>query len=470
MAKKLWGGRFKKKTDPLVEVFTKSIQFDKKLILADIYGSILHVCVLYKSGIIREDEKNKLIAGLKTLDDQASNGTLSPGEDVEDIHTYIQNQLEAMPEVGDLALKLHTLRSRNDQVALATKFYTKKELLTVRSAILELIRALWIVGMGHKDVRIPGFTHLQHAQPILLKDYLLAYGEMLGRDENRLNYIAKNMVISFGAGALAGTPIDYSDYEKAAKEFIKSYPYAKDFKISATVSSLDVVSDRDFIIEVVDALSIIAMHLSRLAEDLIIWCTKEFDFVEIDEAYCTGSSLMPQKKNPDALELIRGNTGRFYGNLMSVLTMMKGLPLSYNRDMQLDKEPLFNSIETITMELKIMKGIIETLKFNEDAIKKHLEDESLYVTDLVYYLVKKKRIPFATAHTLIGELVAYSLKTGKDIKKMNQSELNRISDKLVKDEIMVYFDPGHSIALKTSFTRKSMQKAVEKSLKSLQHK
>lgn len=445
MAKKLWGGRFSKKTDPLVEEFTKSIQYDQKLAYYDIIGSRLHIAILKDVGYLTQEEWSKLLEGLNAIETKVKAGTK-----YEDIHTYIQNELQK--KVGDLALKLHTARSRNDQVVFSTKLYCKGELEGLKLDIYLLTNVLAALAKKNNHIIIPGVTHLQHAQPVYLKDYLGAYIVMLERDKSRLEYISNHMRISMGAGALAGTPIPAEKYNVKAAELIKGLRKVGVNDIEVTTNSLDTVSDRDFVIEIISALSILAMHLSRLAEDLIIWSTKEFDFVEIDEAFCTGSSLMPQKKNPDVLELIRGYAGRLYGNLMSVLTMMKGLPLTYNRDMQLDKEPLFNSFEIVSSELKVLTGLIKTLKFNEKKIKEQLKDESLYATDLVYYLVAKK-IPFKGAHTIIGKLVKYALDNEIQIKDMPENLLKKFSNKIVKKEIIKLFDPLVSVKSKKSIKR-----------------
>jgi len=433
MAKKLWGGRFSKKTDPLVEVFTKSIQYDYKIAKYDLLGSLSHVVILKKSGYLTADEALKLGRALHEIFESVRKGIFKPYSKSEDIHTNIQTLLQK--KVGNLALKLHTARSRNDQVVFATKLYCKDTMLDLRNDIQKFIKAIKGLVDKNNKIIIPGFTHLQHAQPVWLKNYLQAYVEMLLRDVDRLDYISKHIKITMGAGALAGTPMPALKYGKYI-----------------TSNSLDTVSDRDFVIEIISALSIVAMHLSRLAEDLIIWSTKEFDFVEIDESYCTGSSLMPQKKNPDVLELIRGYTGRLYGNLVSVLTMMKGLPLTYNRDMQLDKEPLFNSFEIVSLELKVLAGLIKTLKFNKAKIEEHLKDESLYATDLVYYLVDKN-IPFKEAHTIVGKLVKYSLDNSIEIKDMPENLLKKFSNKFVKKEIIKLFDPLVSVKSKKSIKR-----------------
>ena len=453
MAKKLWGGRFGKETNPLVEEFTRSIHYDKKLAEYDVVGSVLHVAILEKCKYLSKDEAAKLKNGLSLIYKRVTDKKFNPGTRDEDIHTFIQNELQK--NVGDAALKLHTARSRNDQVVFATKLYCKDNIEIIRKDALSLISALIKLCDENTGLIIPGFTHLQHAQPVYLKDYLWAYIMMFGRDRNRLSYISKNIKISMGAGALAGTPIKAVSYNIKTEELLnefKSIGISKYIDLTVTVNSLDVVSDRDFVIEIISALSILAMHLSRLSEDLIIWATKEFDFIEIDDAYCTGSSLMPQKKNPDVLELIRGYAGRLYGNLVSVLTMMKGLPLTYNRDMQLDKEPLFSSFEIVSSELRVLEGLINTLKFNKKKIAEHLKDESLYATDLVYYLVDK-RIPFKEAHAIIGKLVKYSIDNEIEIKDMPEDRLKEFSDKFVKKEIVKLFDPRVSVKSKKSIKR-----------------
>ena len=462
MAKKLWGGRFSKKTDPLVEKFTQSIQYDKKLAEYDLLGSILHVRILERSAYLAKPEADKLEEELINIAKDIDKGTFQFDETCEDIHTNIQNILE--DKLGELALKLHMARSRNDQVVFATKVYCKVAMDDLGNSISDFIKAIEDLVKINSDIIIPGFTHMQHAQPVYLKDYLGTYVEMLKRDQQRLKYISNNMKITMGAGALAGTPISSSEYSINVEEILKESMFLKLkelLTIEATSNSLDAVSDRDFVIEIISALSIIATHLSRLAEDLIIWSTKEFDFVEIDDAFCTGSSLMPQKKNPDVLELVRGYAGRLYGNLVSVLTMMKGLPLTYNRDTQLDKEPLFNSFEIVSSELKVLKGLIKTLKFNEEKIREHLKDESLYATDLVYYLVDKK-VPFKEAHTIVGKLVKYSLSNEIQIKDMPENLLKKFSNKFVKKEIVKLFDPLVSVKSKRSIKRKNIVDMLSK--------
>jgi argininosuccinate lyase len=451
MSKKLWGGRFAKKTDPLVEKFTKSIHYDYKLAEYDVIGSITHVQILKNAGYLTYTEAFSIIKELILILQSIRKGLFKLDSKSEDIHSQIQNMLEK--KLGDLVLKLHTARSRNDQVIFATKIYCKWAVLSlINKDMKHLINSITKLADENKNIIIPGFTHLQHAQPVYLKDYFGAYESMLRRDVRRLLNISQNIEIFMGAGALAGTPIVSKEYNQKIEKYIREIGIDKSFNIKPTINSLDAVSDRDFVIEIISALSIIAMHLSRLAEDLIIWSTKEFDFIEIDEAFCTGSSLMPQKKNPDVLELVRGYASRLYGNLVSVLTMMKGLPLTYNRDMQLDKEPLFNSFEIVSSELKVLSGLIKTLKFNKNKIKEHLKDESLYATDLVYYLVKKGE-SFKKAHDIVGKLVKDSLEREGGIQGMSDKDLKRYCAKFVKSEILKLFDPLESVRSKKSIKR-----------------
>ncbi len=453
MAEKLWGGRFSKKTHPLVEGFTASLRYDYKLAEYDLLGSMAHVHILKKAGFLTVREASALTRGLGSIYASVKNGAFAPDPASEDIHTAIQNLLQK--RVGNIALKLHTARSRNDQVVFATKFYCKMAIAKLCVDIERLEEAISHVARRHAHIIIPGFTHLQHAQPVYVKDYLGAYIEMLKRDEERMRHIFENLKITMGAGALAGTPIEARKYNIKASEFLKDMgAAAASFNITVTTNSLDVVSDRDYVIEVLSALAVIGMHMSRLSEDLIIWSTQEFDFVELDDSFCTGSSLMPQKKNPDALELVRGYAGRLSGNLVSVLTMMKGLPLTYNRDMQLDKEPLFGSFEIVSGELKVLEALMRTLKFNESKIRKALEDESLYATDLVYYLVSKG-VPFKDAHTIVGKLITYSINYSIEIKSMSESLLKKFCTKFVKAEIVKLFDPEYSVRSKKSIQRKA---------------
>ena len=448
MTKKLWGGRFQKKTDPLLERFARSISYDQKLAAFDVLGSAIHVQILKEAKLLKPVEANRLDLSLQSIYMDIDSGKFNADFKCEDIHTNIQNLLEK--KVGNLALKIHMARSRNDQVVFATKLYCKTEMFKVGIEIENLIKSFKYLISKDKDLVIPGFTHLQHAQPVYLKDYLSVYVAMLMRDYERLKYIHKHIVVTMGSGALAGTPIKANIYFKKVQKVLKKIGISESIKPAS--NSLDTVSDRDFVIETLNALAIIGIHLSRLSEDLIIWSTKEFDFVELDESFCTGSSLMPQKKNPDALELMRGYSARAIGNMVSVLTLMKGLPLTYNRDMQLDKEPLFSSFEIVSSELKIMAGIIKTLKFNKAKIEKHLEDEGLYATDLVYYLVGKG-VAFKEAHTIIGKLIKHALDNSIEIKSMPGNELKRFSDKLIRKDIIKLLNPKVSVESKKSIKR-----------------
>lgn len=438
MAKKLWGGRFDKPTDPLVEDFTRSIQYDYVLAECDLVGSIYHVEILKRAKILTPSEAAKLKKALEAMLKSVKDGSFKIDINCEDIHTNIQNLLQ--DKVGDLALKLHTARSRNDQVVFATKLYARARIDEIKADIAKLILAIETLAVKNKDIIIPGMTHMQHAQPVYLEDYLMAYAHMLYKDGMRLECIENTIHMTMGSGALAGTPIASKHYDMGGC-------------VEPTDNSLYSVSDRDFVIEILSSLSITGMHLSRLSEDLIIWSTKEFDFIEIDESFCTGSSLMPQKKNADVLEISRGYTGRLYGNLISVLTMMKGLPLTYNRDMQLDKEPLFNSLDIISKESKVLTGLIGALKFNKDKISEHLDDESLYATDLVYYLVELG-IPFKNAHTIIGKLIRYSIDNDIAIRQMPEKLLKKIiCDRVSKKDILKRFDPKFSVKSKRSVKR-----------------
>ncbi len=455
MAKKLWGGRFEKKTDPLVEDFTRSIQYDYKLAPYDILGSIIHVEVLKRAHYLNAAEAASLQRGLKAVAAKLKKNPASPAhQPLEDIHTFIQNQLEK--EAGAVSLKLQTCRSRNDQVVLGMKLYCRNQAAMLEKDILGLMEAFMAKGAEYDGLILPGFTHLQHAQPVYAGDYLSAYARMLKRDYARIHSAVEHIEFSFGAGALAGTPVQARHYHVAVKDYAAGLSFASLEDLSVTLkptaNSLDTVSDRDFVIEIVSALSLTAMHLSRLAEDLIIWTTKEFGFIELDDAYCTGSSLMPQKKNPDVLELIRGYAGRLYGHLVGVLTMMKGLPLAYNRDMQLDKEPLFDSFEIVSLELRVLAGLIKTLKFNTDKIESHLKDESLYATDIVYYLVDKK-VPFKEAHSIVGRLVKYSLDNEIPIQDLPEDKLKEFSPVFVRGEIVKLFNPVVSVKSRKSVKR-----------------
>ena len=454
MSKKMWGGRFAKKTNKLVEEFTKSIAYDYRLAECDIIGSLIHVNVLKKSGFLSSAEYVKLKRALKSIKVKIDNDLVAFDSNSEDIHTAVQNMLEK--SIGKLSLKLHTARSRNDQVLFDLKLFCKLELFSTMVLVEKLRISFEKAAKKNKNLIMPGYTHLQQAQLVYLSDYFESYREMLKRDMKRLLNVAKSIDLSLGSGAISGTPINANLYKEAIKEYFSNDKDLKGFIGRDAISSgkaLDTVSNRDFVIETLSTLSIIGMHLSRFAEDIIIWSTKEFDFVTLDDSFATGSSLMPQKKNPDVLELIRGYTGTLYGNLISVLTTMKGLPLTYNRDMQLDKPGLFSSLDIIKGELEVLPDLVESLNWNKKVIKERVEnDEALYATDILYHLVKKG-IPFLNAHELVGKLVKYSGDTGQKIRDMNDKTLSRISGKLKHNEIVKIMSPETSVKSRISIER-----------------
>lgn len=439
MAKKLWGGRFKKEIDKSFFEFQKSIHYDYKLAKYDIYHSIIHVEVLKQAKILTLKEAKNLDKALHEILAQLEKGNFKPDLSCEDIHTDIQNKVEK--KVGKLALKLHTLRSRNDQIAFDTKWYCEEESKTICSLLKHLENSLVYLSRKYAHFFIPGYTHTQRAQVVKFEGYLGAFVLMFKRDGERINKFLKDYCLYIGSGALAGSPV----YQHASNKLFKKYnKILKDINFKIPENTLDNVSNRDFIIEFSSILSILQMHLSRMAEDFILYSTKEFDYLDLPEEFCTGSSLMPHKKNPDFLELVRGYTGRIYSNLISVLTTMKGLPLTYNRDMQLDKEPLFSSVEVIKDELGIFAKFIKGIRLNKTAIEKALEDENLYATNLAEFLVYKG-VPFKEAHTVVGRLIKYSMEKNILITDMSQDLLNKFSDKFLENEIVKLFDPLISV-------------------------
>lgn len=402
MSKKLWGGRFSKKTDKDFFEFQKSILCDHKLARYDIVHSLIHVAALHKAGLITAKEKDKLLKALKEIREDIRLGRFKYHPHSEDIHTDIQNKVEK--KLGKLAHKLHTLRSRNDQIVFDEKAYCYDKSSSLKPLLENFTQSLILLQHKYKREDFIGYTHTQRAQKVSFKDYLGAYLAMFERDMNRVSVFNKNIKIYIGSGALAGSSIGKAKYDEAIKEWQRLMPGENIFSIIRSCENpLDNVSDRDFIIEFLSILSILTMHLSRLAEDLILYSTKEFGFLVLPEEFCTGSSLMPHKKNPDFLELVRGYTGRIYGNLVSVLALMKGLPLTYNRDMQLDKEPLFHSVEIIETELKIMPKLIKGIRLNRNNIKKALEYKGLYAVDEAERLMREKKISFRQAHDIVGK-------------------------------------------------------------------
>ena len=417
----LWGGRFTKETDQLVYNFNASISFDKRFYEQDIRGSIAHVTMLAKQGILTEDEKKQIIDGLNGIREDVENGTLEITDKYEDIHSFVEANL--IDRIGDAGKKLHTGRSRNDQVALDMRLYTRDEIIELDALLKEILEVLLKLMKENVETYMPGFTHLQKAQPITLAHHMGAYFEMFKRDRSRMKDIYKRMnYCPLGAGALAGTtyPLD-REYTAELLGFA-----------GPTLNSMDSVADRDYLIEFLSALSTIMMHLSRFSEEIIIWNSNEYQFVEIDDAYSTGSSIMPQKKNPDIAELVRGKTGRVYGALMSLLTTMKGIPLAYNKDMQEDKELAFDAFDTAKGCIALFTGMIDTMKFNKDVMRKSANNGFTNATDAADYLVKKG-VPFRDAHGIVGRIVLYCIDKGIAIDDMSIDELKAISPVFEED-------------------------------------
>jgi argininosuccinate lyase len=411
MEKKPWSGRFREATDKNVEAFTSSIHFDKRLYRYDIEGSIAHAKMLSKQGIIKKVEEKHIIAGLKEIlvELQHARFVFEVGD--EDIHMAIEKALVA--KIGEAGEKLHTARSRNDQIALDIRLYIRDEIGQVVHLVKKLKGVIITLAKKESKTIMPGYTHLQKAQPVLLAHHLLAYWEMLDRDEQRLMDCLKRVnVMPLGSAALAGTTIPI-DREFVAKQL--KFP-----KISQ--NSMDAVSDRDFVIECIFVLSVIMMHMSRFSEDIILWASDEFRFVEIADAFTTGSSIMPQKKNPDVAELIRGKTGRVYGDLIALLTIMKGLPMTYNRDIQEDKEPLFDAVDTTKNSLQILSEMVRHLRFNRTTMRTHSSKGFSMATDMAEYLVMKG-LPFREAHRIVGTVVSCCIEKDKDLSDLTLKEL-----------------------------------------------
>lgn len=419
---KLWGGRFTKNTSGIMEEFNASIGFDKRMYAEDIEGSIAHCTMLAKQEIIAEDERDIIIEGLKKVLVEIESGKFEFSISDEDIHMSIEKRLIQI--VGPVGGKLHTARSRNDQVAVDVRLYLKKEITEIKELMKHLQKTIVNNADRYKDVILPGYTHLQRAQPILFGHHLMAYYEMFKRDISRLEDCYDRMnLMPLGAGALAGTTFPIDRHFVAEK---LGFP-------APTENSLDTVSDRDFIIEINFVISMIMMHLSRFSEEIIIWSTTEFGFVTLDDTYSTGSSIMPQKKNPDAAELLRGKTGRVYGNLMGILTVMKGLPLAYNKDTQEDKEGVFDSIDTVKIALTVFEGMLDTMKVNQDKMKAAIYEGFTNATDVADYLAKNG-MPFRDAHKVVGEIVLYCEEKKKLISEMGLDEYKKFSE-LFKDDV-----------------------------------
>lgn len=437
---KLWGGRFTKETNKLVENFNESLSFDHRFYKQDIRGSIAHVKMLTKQNILTDTERDKIIEGLKSIEADIDAGKLKFDDGSEDIHSYVEAHL--IERIGDTGKKLHTGRSRNDQVALDMKLYVRDEIDELKDLLYELLSEVLNIMEENKSTYMPGFTHLQKAQPTTLAHHFGAYFEMFIRDFDRLVSTRKRMNLSpLGSGAFAGTTYDLDrDYVASILDFD-----------TATRNSMDSVSDRDYLLELLSDLAIMSMHLSRLSEEIIIWNTDEYRFVEMDDTYSTGSSIMPQKKNPDIAELIRGKSGRVYGSLISLLTTMKGLPLAYNKDMQEDKEMSFDAIDTVKSLIKLMSGMLSSMKFNHERMAKSARGGFTNATDAADYLVKKN-VAFRDAHEIVGRLVLYGIENNKALDDFTLEEFKNISEVFDND---IY----DAISLKTCVEKRNTKGA-----------
>lgn len=435
MKKQLWSARFGKSVNSAVLKFTESITFDNRLYSYDIEGSIAHAKMLNKVGLISKPEFVKIEKTLNRIKKEIEEGKFAFSLELEDIHMNIEACL--IKRLGKTGQKLHTGRSRNDQIALDMRMYVRDKIKHITGLLANFQESIVDVAEKNIDAVMPGMTHLQHGQPVLFSHHVMAYFWMAERNKNRLCDLLKRVnVLPLGSGALSGTtlPLD-RDYVAKLLGFD-----------SVTENSMDAVSDRDFVIEMLSCMSLIAMHLSRFSEEIVLWTTKEFSFVDIDECYCTGSSLMPQKKNPDVLELVRGKTGRVYGDLIAVLVAMKGLPLSYNRDMQEDKEPLFDAVDNVSSCLAIITDLIANVKINKKKMEDGLKNDFSFSTDLAEYLVKKN-VPFRSAYGIVGRLVSYCISAGKGLMELTVAELKGFSEKFGPDAIKL-FSPQASVNAK----------------------
>ncbi len=419
--KQLWGSGFSKPLDDMANDFNSSLRFDKKLYKYDIQGSIAHATMLCAQDILTLEEKELIVNGLAEILEEIESGKINFDCDFEDIHTFVEKRL--IDKIGEVGKKLHTARSRNDQVALDVRLYTRDKIKTISALIMDLIKIFLSLASDNTETIMSGYTHLQRAQPISFAHHINAYVEMFKRDYSRLQDTYKRVnVLPLGVGALAGVPYNVDRFKTAELLGFDS----------VCLNSLDAVSDRDFVIETLADLSIIMMHLSRLSEEVILWASREFGFIKIDDAYSTGSSLMPQKKNPDIAELIRGKTGRVYGSLVSLLTTMKSLPLAYNKDMQEDKEPLFDAVETIEMCLTILPKMISTITLNKENMFRACKEGFLNATDVADYLVNKGT-PFRDAHEASGKAVRYCLENNLTLDELPLVEYKKINSLFEED-------------------------------------
>ena len=449
--KQLWGSRFSKPLDKKTNDFNSSLSFDYILYKYDIKGSIAHTKMLSEQNIITNDEKEKIVNALNEILSEIDEGKIQFDFEYEDIHTFIEKLL--VDKIGDTGKKVHTARSRNDQVALDIRLYLKDEIKNIQKLLIKLIETLISIQEDNLETLMPGYTHLQRAQATTLSHHTGAYVEMFKRDKSRLDDVYSRVnILPLGACALAGTPHNINRYKTA--EYLNFGDIC--------LNSADAVSDRDFIIETLSSLSILMTHISRMAEEIIIWSSFEFKFIELDDSYSTGSSIMPQKKNPDIMELLRGKTGRVFGSLINILTVMKGLPLAYNKDMQEDKEPLFDSINTVKNSLSIIPDVIKTMKINKDNMFNALKQGFIDATDVADYLVKKN-VSFRDAHNISGNIVSYCIKENKTIQDLKTDEFKSFSP-LFEDDIHFAIDFKNSINAKKvigSPSIEAMKKVIE---------
>lgn len=446
MSEKLWGGRFSKTTDEMINEFQASIGFDRRMYREDIAGSLAHAAMLAKAGILSEEDCAAIEKGLKDILAQIEHGDFDFSVALEDIHMNIEKRLT--DAIGDAGSRLHTARSRNDQVALDTHLFVRHAVVDVMAHIRALQQALTESAAQHRDVIMPGYTHLQRAQPILFSHHLMAYFGMLARDFERFQGVyARTDIMPLGAGALAGTtlPID-RQFVAQRLHFERIY-----------TNSLDAVSDRDYILEFLSAASILMVHLSRLSEEIILWCSREFSFVELDDAHCTGSSMMPQKKNPDVSELVRGKTGRVVGHLMAMLMAVKGLPLAYNKDLQEDKEGLFDTIDTVKFSLAVYAQLIRGMKLREDVMRHAVEADYSNATDLADYLVRKG-LPFRKAHAVAGQAVAQCIARGIYLAELPIADYQQLSP-LFAEDIYDAISPETCVSCRNSYGGTSYEQA-----------
>ncbi len=446
MSEKLWGGRFSKTTDEMINEFQASIGFDRRMYREDIAGSLAHAAMLAKVGILSEEDRAAIEKGLKDILAQIEHGDFDFSVALEDIHMNIEKRLT--DAIGDAGSRLHTARSRNDQVALDTHLFVRHAVVDVMAHIRALQKALTESAAQHRDVIMPGYTHLQRAQPILFSHHLMAYFGMLARDFERFRGVyARTDIMPLGAGALAGTtlPID-RQFVAQRLHFERIY-----------TNSLDAVSDRDYILEFLSAASILMVHLSRLSEEIILWCSREFSFVELDDAHCTGSSMMPQKKNPDVSELVRGKTGRVVGHLMAMLMAVKGLPLAYNKDLQEDKEGLFDTIDTVKFSLAVYAQLIRGMKLREDVMRHAVEADYSNATDLADYLVRKG-LPFRKAHAVAGQAVALCIARGIYLAELPIADYQQLSP-LFAEDIYDAISPETCVSCRNSYGGTSYEQA-----------